>query len=121
MHICPADGPADWQRHHAALRELVADEESPAEVLPGFTVHGMDVGKWLARQRKPEVWAALAEGQRERLEAVGVTPLPVTVLPEAPTRAPAEPGMPTGSSTAPASAFERGRCRPGAVKPARTP
>ncbi|MGW1068260.1 helicase associated domain-containing protein [Streptomyces aureus] len=32
------------------------------------------IGKWLARQRKPEVWAALAGGQRERLEAVGVTP-----------------------------------------------
>ncbi|MGY3206244.1 hypothetical protein ACVW19_006759 [Streptomyces sp. TE5632] len=46
-----------WQRRYAALRELVRDEEGPAEVLPGFTVHGIDVGKWLARQRKPEVWA----------------------------------------------------------------
>ncbi|MER6126307.1 Helicase associated domain protein [Streptomyces sp. NPDC001795] len=88
--------PAEWQRNFAALRELVRDEESPAQILPGFTVHGMDVGKWLARQRKPEVWAALAEGQRERLEGVGVVPL----APEP--EAPAEP------STTPVSAFERG-------------
>ncbi|MFF9089908.1 Helicase associated domain protein [Streptomyces sp. NPDC014991] len=43
---------AEWQRHSAALRELVADEEGQAKVLPGFTVHGMDLGKWLARQRR---------------------------------------------------------------------
>ncbi|MFD4977496.1 helicase associated domain-containing protein [Streptomyces sp. NPDC058424] len=88
--------PAGWQRHFAALRELVRDEEGPAEVLPGFTVHGMDVGKWLAKQRKPEVWAALADGQRERLEAVDVAPL-----------AP-EPETPAKPSTATVSAFERG-------------
>ncbi|MGW6738966.1 Helicase associated domain protein [Streptomyces sp. NPDC055013] len=66
--------PAEWQRHFAALRELVRDEDGPEGVLPGFTVHGMDVGKWLARQQKPEVWAALAEGQRERLEQLGIRP-----------------------------------------------
>ncbi|WP_018569192.1 DEAD/DEAH box helicase [Streptomyces sp. PsTaAH-124] len=90
---------AEWQRHYAALRELVRDEDGPA-VLPGFTVHGMDVGKWLARQRKPEVWEALADGQRERLEAVGVTPLAAP--------APVEPEVPADPSTAPVSAFERG-------------
>ncbi|MFC8175266.1 helicase associated domain-containing protein [Streptomyces sp. NPDC057325] len=47
--------PAEWQRHYAALRELVRDQEGSAEVLPGFTVHGMNVGKWLVRQREPEV------------------------------------------------------------------
>ncbi|MFB6814438.1 Helicase associated domain protein [Streptomyces sp. NPDC056347] len=108
---------AEWQRHYAALRELVRDEEGPAEVLPGFTVHGMDVGKWLARQRKSEVWAALAEGQRERLEAVGVTPLPVTVLPELP------PGAGTTVPAKALSAFEKGvaalaqyKARTGSVK-----
>ncbi|MEU3282441.1 DEAD/DEAH box helicase [Streptomyces antibioticus] len=95
------DWPADWQRHYAALRELVAEEEGQAKVLPGVTVHGMDVGKWLARQRKPEVWAALTDGQRERLEAVGVTPLA-----EAP--APVEPDASAEPSTAPVSAFDRG-------------
>ncbi|MFE3556982.1 Helicase associated domain protein [Streptomyces sp. NPDC059193] len=88
--------PAEWQRHFAALRELLADEEGRAEVLPGFTVHGMDIGKWLAKQRKPEVWAALTGGQRERLEDVGIVPL--APAPVEPVRAPA----------AAVSAFERG-------------
>ncbi|MFD1313169.1 DEAD/DEAH box helicase [Streptomyces kaempferi] len=88
--------PADWQRHYAALRELVAEEEGQPEVLPGFTVHGMDVGKWLAKQRTSSVWQALTEGQRERLEQLGITPL----APE--TEAPSKP------STAPVSAFEKG-------------
>ncbi|MGP4003975.1 Helicase associated domain protein [Streptomyces sp. 8N706] len=88
--------PAEWQRHYAALRELVADEEGQADVLPGLTVHGMDIGKWLARQRKPEVWQALTDGQRERLEQLGITP-------PAP-----EPDTPAKPSTTPVSAFERG-------------
>ncbi|MFD1277983.1 helicase associated domain-containing protein [Streptomyces kaempferi] len=61
------------------MRELLADEDDQAgqtEVLPGVTVHGMDIGKWLARQRKPAVWAALTDGQRERLERLSITPLP---------------------------------------------
>ncbi|MER5381731.1 Helicase associated domain protein [Streptomyces sp. NPDC002688] len=93
--------PADWQRHYAALRELLRDEQGPAggtEVLPGFTIHGMDIGKWLAKQRRPGVWAALTDGQRERLEQLGITP---------PTPAP----EPEASATSPQtvlSAFERG-------------
>ncbi|WP_430477273.1 Helicase associated domain protein [Streptomyces sp. P11-1] len=99
--------PAEWQRHYAALRELVSDEEGQAEVLPGVTVHGMDIGKWLTRQRTPKVWEALTDGQRERLERLGITPL-----------AP-EPEEPTRASTT----FERGvaalaqyRARTGSVK-----
>ncbi|SMF86745.1 Helicase associated domain-containing protein [Streptomyces sp. Amel2xC10] len=89
----------------------MADEEGQAEILPGFTVHGMDIGKWLARQRKPEMWEALADGQRERLERLGIAPL-----------AP-EPREPVKASTAPVSAFERGvaalaqyKAREGSVK-----
>lgn len=77
--------PAEWQRHYAALRELVRDEDGQADVLPGLTVHGMDIGKWLARQRKPAVWQALTDGQRERLEQLGITPL--APEPEEPARA----------------------------------
>ncbi|MFE6365873.1 helicase associated domain-containing protein [Streptomyces sp. NPDC057806] len=88
--------PADWQRHYAALRELVADEDGQAEVMPGVTCHGMDIGKWLARQRQHDVWQALTDGQRELLETIGVTPLPPE--PETPAKAPR-----TASS-----AFERG-------------
>ncbi|SCF80873.1 Helicase conserved C-terminal domain-containing protein [Streptomyces sp. DconLS] len=99
--------PAEWQRHYAALRELVAEEEGQAEVLPGVTVHGMDIGKWLARQRTPKVWQALTDGQRERLEQLGITPL-----------VPAPEESPRASTT-----FERGvaalaqyRARTGSVK-----
>ncbi|MEV7004210.1 helicase associated domain-containing protein, partial [Streptomyces sp. NPDC093982] len=88
--------PAEWQRHYAALRELVADEEGQADVFPGLTVHGMDIGKWLAKQRTPEVWQALHDGQRERLEQLGITPL----APES--KELAKP------STTPMGAFERG-------------
>ncbi|WP_329460776.1 helicase associated domain-containing protein [Streptomyces sp. NBC_01497] len=46
--------PAEWQRHYAALHELVAAGEG-ADVLPGVTVCGMNIGKWLARQRQQAV------------------------------------------------------------------
>jgi hypothetical protein len=88
--------PAEWQRHYAALRELVADEEGQADVLPGFTVHGMDIGKWLARQRTPKGWESLTDGQRERLEQLGITP---------PSPAPEKPAK---QATTPMGAFERG-------------
>ncbi|MEU9056957.1 Helicase associated domain protein [Streptomyces sp. NPDC048384] len=102
--------PPDWQRHYAALRELVRDE-GQADVLPGVTVHGMDVGRWLHRNREHGVWQGLMDGQRELLEAIGVTPLPP------------EPETPAKPSTAPVSAFERGiaaltqyKARTGSVK-----
>ncbi|MCX5233424.1 DEAD/DEAH box helicase [Streptomyces sp. NBC_00233] len=88
--------PAEWQRHYAVVREMLAEETILAYIEPGVTVHGMDIGKWLARQRKPEVWAALTDGQRERLEAVGVVPHARE------SEAPAKP------STTPVSAFEKG-------------
>ncbi|MEU3620673.1 Helicase associated domain protein [Streptomyces sp. NPDC006872] len=67
--------PAEWQRHYAAVRELLREEDQ-GEVLPGVTVHGMDVGRWVARQREHGVWQGLMPGQRERLERLGVTALP---------------------------------------------
>ncbi|HEY1156516.1 MAG TPA: helicase associated domain-containing protein, partial [Arthrobacter sp.] len=90
------DWPADWQRNYAALRELVRDEEGQADVLPGLTVHGMDIGRWLARQRTPKAWQALTDGQRERLQQLGITP------PAPEQKAFAKP------STTPVSAFEKG-------------
>ncbi|MEW1678498.1 Helicase associated domain protein [Streptomyces noursei] len=103
--------PTEWQRHYAALRELLAEEEDHSGVLPGVTVHGMDVGKWLAKQRQHAVWAGLMDGQRERLEAIGVVPLP----PEQ-----AEPAKAAGKAV---SAFDKGvaaleqyKAREGSVK-----
>lgn len=88
--------PAEWQRHYAALRELLTDEEDHSDVLPGFTVHGMDIGKWLVKQRQHAVWAQLVEGQRELLEEVGVVPLPP------------EQAEPAKDPKAAVSAFEKG-------------
>ncbi|MEU7124275.1 helicase associated domain-containing protein [Streptomyces zaomyceticus] len=88
--------PAQWQRHYAVVREMLAEETILGYIEPGVTVHGMDIGKWLARQRKPDVWAALTDGQRERLQIIGVVPhapeLEASVKP----------------SKTPVSAFERG-------------
>ncbi|MFZ3573706.1 Helicase associated domain protein, partial [Streptomyces sp. BH034] len=90
------DWPAEWQRHYAALREMVAEESVLVYVEPGVTVHGMDIGKWLAKQRRPEVWAALMDGQRERLEQLGIVPLPP------------EQAAPVKASKAASGAFEKG-------------
>ncbi|CAM5331444.1 Helicase associated domain protein OS=Streptomyces chartreusis OX=1969 GN=HUT05_15090 PE=4 SV=1 [Streptomyces chartreusis] len=54
--------------------------------MPGVTVHGMDVGRWLAKQCQHTTWAGLMDGQRERLEEPGITPLPPKQ--ETPARAP---------------------------------
>ncbi|WP_367140603.1 MULTISPECIES: DEAD/DEAH box helicase [Streptomyces] len=94
--------PPEWQRHYAVVREMLAEETILAYVEPGVTVHGMDIGKWLARQRQPEVWATLTEGQRERLEAVGVVPHAPALEEPAGAEELAEP------VAAPVSAFERG-------------
>ncbi|MEV0449757.1 Helicase associated domain protein [Streptomyces sp. NPDC050600] len=88
--------PAEWQRHYAVVREMLAEETILAYVEPGVTVHGMDIGKWLARQRQPEVWAGLSGAQRGRLEAIGI-------VPHAP-----EPEAPARPSAARSGAFERG-------------
>ncbi|MEV6109182.1 Helicase associated domain protein [Streptomyces sp. NPDC051940] len=91
--------PPDWQRHYAAVRELLRDEHGAdgwEQVLPGVTVHGMDVGKWLAKQRQPAVWQQLVDGQRERLGRLGIEPL---------SEAPPAPAKPARGGTA---AFERG-------------
>ncbi|WP_399133782.1 helicase associated domain-containing protein [Streptomyces sp. Li-HN-5-11] len=89
--------PVTWQRHYAAVRELLAEEDTTlTELLPGVTVHGMDVGKWLARQREHAVWQALLPQQRERLEQLGITALP------------APKGTPAKARGGAGSAFERG-------------
>ncbi|MEU1630306.1 helicase associated domain-containing protein [Streptomyces sp. NPDC020096] len=66
-----------------------------ADILPGVTVGGEDVGRWLERQRTD--WPHLLDGQRERLAELGVTPI------EAPART-----APTAEGGARAAAWERG-------------
>lgn len=86
----------DWQRHYAWVRGLVMEDGATlAEILPGVTHHGADVGLWLEQQRQPHAWDALSAEQRERLAALGVTRAE-----EAPQPAPAGGGR--------AAAWERG-------------
>ncbi|MEU5298595.1 DEAD/DEAH box helicase [Streptomyces umbrinus] len=90
------DWPTVWQRNFAAVREMLVEESVLAYVEPGVTVHGMDVGRWLHKQRRHAVWQELMDGQRERLEQLGITPL----VPES-----EEPPKPSTTSV---GAFERG-------------
>ncbi|WP_438270828.1 Helicase associated domain protein [Streptomyces anulatus] len=90
----PAGWSVEWQRHYAAARILLAEEQGPADVQPGVTVNGIDVGTWTTRQTDPDVWNTLLPEQSERLEALGLTP---RTAPAATT---------TGKSAA--GAFERG-------------
>ncbi|MGI5048289.1 Helicase associated domain protein [Streptomyces sp. JAC25] len=84
----------EWQRHYATARSLLGEEGGLTEVLPGVLVHGCDVGTWVLRQRDAATWKALLPEQRERLEALGLVPLPA---------APAKKTTAGG-----AGAFERG-------------
>ncbi|MEU4032338.1 Helicase associated domain protein [Streptomyces anulatus] len=70
----PTGWSVEWQRHYAAARILLGEEQGPADVLPGVTVHGVDVGTWIAKQTEPAVWDTLLPEQRERLTALGLTP-----------------------------------------------
>ncbi|MFI6125356.1 Helicase associated domain protein [Streptomyces sp. NPDC051064] len=84
----------EWQRNYATARALLAEERGLTEVLPGVVVHGCDVGAWINRQREHTAWENLLPEQRQRLEVLGLTPLPA---------APAVKGKATGTG-----AFERG-------------
>ncbi|MFD8229436.1 helicase associated domain-containing protein [Streptomyces massasporeus] len=57
------DWPVDWQRTYAGLARLLAPGATRDEILPGITAGGMDVGRWLQRQRQHVVWEGLAPGQ----------------------------------------------------------
>jgi hypothetical protein len=70
------DWPLDWQRHFAAVRECVDGGARPADLVPGVTVNGYDIGRWLERQRRHTSWEALLPEQRERLARLGVRPQP---------------------------------------------
>ncbi|MDI9889385.1 Helicase associated domain protein [Streptomyces sp. HNM0645] len=72
---------------YSGVRALVVDGGAAVdEITPGVTVHGADVGRWLARQR--ETWAELSAAQRERLAVLGVTaPEPAAAAPKAGGRA----------------------------------
>ncbi|MCT6781501.1 Helicase associated domain protein [Streptomyces sp. CS7] len=69
----PAGWSVEWQRHYAAARELLGEEQGrPAGLLPGVTVNGVDVGTWTTRQTDPTIWDTLLPEQQARLEALGL-------------------------------------------------
>ncbi|MEU6315682.1 Helicase associated domain protein [Streptomyces sp. NPDC047014] len=62
----------DWQRHYAYLRQLLADGALLPAITPGVTLHGEDVGRWLATQRQQ--FGRLTAEQQARLAGLGVKP-----------------------------------------------
>ncbi|MFE3389934.1 helicase associated domain-containing protein [Streptomyces anulatus] len=72
--------PVDWQRHYAATRALLGEEQGRTELLPGVTVNGVDVNTWTRRQTDPRVWNTLDDEQRARLKALGLKPRTATAL-----------------------------------------
>ncbi|GJF32717.1 hypothetical protein KNE206_54170 [Kitasatospora sp. NE20-6] len=45
-----------------------------SDLLPGVTVHGLDVGRWMERQRQHIVRQVLMDEQRIRPAALGIRP-----------------------------------------------
>ncbi|MCZ7430089.1 DEAD/DEAH box helicase [Streptomyces sp. WMMC1477] len=64
----------DWQRLYVKAQTCLDGGAEIGDLLPGVTVSGEDVGKWLARQTELEVWQDLNDEQRRRLQALGVKP-----------------------------------------------
>ncbi|MEU8672899.1 Helicase associated domain protein [Streptomyces anulatus] len=93
----PTGWSVEWQRHYAAARVLLGEEQGRTELLPGVTVNGVDVGTWTTRQTDPAVWNTLLPEQSERLTALGL----------APRTAPAGKGKGKGKGAG-AGTFERG-------------
>ncbi|MEU7068459.1 helicase associated domain-containing protein, partial [Streptomyces sp. NPDC046161] len=86
--------PIDWQRRYTALKTLLAAGTTLDDIVPGVTVHGEDIGRWLATQQRD--WNQLSDEQQGRLAALGVTPAPE----------PAAPSRPRWAATG--AAFDRG-------------
>ncbi|MFD3549364.1 Helicase associated domain protein [Streptomyces sp. NPDC058655] len=62
----------DWQRHYTYLAQLLADGARLGDVVPGVTLHGEDIGRWLTTQQRD--FSKLNEEQQRRLAELGVKP-----------------------------------------------
>ncbi|WP_216725862.1 helicase associated domain-containing protein [Streptomyces sp. NRRL S-31] len=113
--------PVDWQHAYAAVTRLVDLGTDLADVVPGVTAGGTGLGRWLARQHDHVVWQGLAAGQRERLAALGVTPLPPRQ--NTPARAPrnGSGGFERGCAASPSTPPARAPQGPSAVPTSRPP
>jgi superfamily II DNA or RNA helicase len=87
----------DWQRKWAAARQLVDAGVPLADITPGTTISGEDIGRWLKRQSAPHTWNKLTDGQRERLTRIGVqAPADLQIATTATAQTPAGTGMRDG-------------------------
>ncbi|MFE0880169.1 Helicase associated domain protein [Streptomyces smyrnaeus] len=66
------DWPLAWQRHYAKARWLLDQGATLAELQPGVSLGGDDIGSWLTEQ--PATWHTLTEGQQKRLAELGIRP-----------------------------------------------
>ncbi|MEV5281736.1 hypothetical protein [Streptomyces sp. NPDC051993] len=55
----------NWQRHHVGLQALLAGGATLAEIVPGVTCRGDDIGRWFTTQQGD--WHRLNDEQRKRL------------------------------------------------------
>ncbi|MGP3991988.1 helicase associated domain-containing protein [Streptomyces sp. 3N207] len=83
------DWSLSWQRHYAKAHWLLSEGATLAELQPGVSLGGDDVGTWLAEQ--PAAWRTLTDGQQQRLAALGIQPAATAALPAA-------PAVPAGAS-----------------------
>ncbi|MFI7358074.1 Helicase associated domain protein [Streptomyces avidinii] len=89
----------DWQRHYTYLGQLLARGARLADVVPGVTRHGEDVGRWLASERRD--WDRLNTEQQRRLAEHGVKKAPRA------RKAPAKTAAATGPRAG-GEAFQKG-------------
>ncbi|MFD9379384.1 Helicase associated domain protein [Streptomyces sp. NPDC059999] len=60
----------DWQRHHAYLTQLLTGGTRLDDIVPGVTLHGDDIGRWLTTQQRD--WGRLNAEQQARLGKLGL-------------------------------------------------
>ncbi|WP_406359423.1 Helicase associated domain protein [Streptomyces sp. NBC_01544] len=89
----------DWQRHWTGLATLLEGGAGLADIQPGVTHHGDDIGRWTARQARD--WAQLNTEQQRRLDELGVKPA------ARPQKEPAKGGTAPGSGKS-GAAFQKG-------------
>ncbi len=63
-------GTVDWQRHYAYFTQLLVGGARLDDVVPGVTLHGKGIGRWLATQRRD--FSKLNTEQQRRLSELGV-------------------------------------------------
>ncbi|MFJ1708545.1 Helicase associated domain protein [Kitasatospora sp. NPDC088346] len=108
--------PIAWQRHWAGVAVCLDGRAALADLLPGVTVDGDDIGRWLERQRRPVTWQGLMPEQRERLQRLGIQPHPLPQprgaaaagQPGAAGVSGSAPGAAAGAAGGGLGAFERG-------------